>query len=355
MTPSTLSRYLLRQCAGASLATLAVLLGVTLALFLAELLGQVADGEAASRTVFTLLALRIPDALQLVGPLALMLGILTTLAQSAAGGELGVMRAAGLTPARLVAPLIALALAWAVGMLGASAWLAPWTARASAELDARLAEEILLSGLRPGQFQTLGNGALSVFVGAADPRTAELRDVFIHRPGPERVEVIRAERGELTVDEASGARLLTLYRGVHLTHAADGAGLPLRRVRFASNAFEVPVPRIEEGVESRRQQQALALLVSDESDEARREVHWRIAPAIASIVLAMLVVPAAVSSPRSGRFGVIVPALVLYLIYTNALNLVLGRDDLDPSGAWIVHGAVAVIALGAVAWWRRRW
>lgn len=355
MSPSTLSRYLLRQSAGASLATLAVLLGVTLALFLAELLGQVADGEAASRTVFTLLALRIPEALQLVGPLALMLGILMTLAQSAAGGELGVMRAAGLTPSRLAAPMILLALAWAGGLLGASTWLAPWSARVTAELDARLAEEIVLSGLRPGQFQSLGDGMLSIFVGSADPRSAELRDVFIHRPGPERVEVIRADRGQLTIDDASGARLLTLYDGVHLTHAADGAGLPLRRVTFASNAFEVPVPRVDEDSGSRRQQERLAPLLTDDSIEARRELHWRLAPAVASIVLALLVFPAAVASPRGGRFGVIVPALVLYLLYTNSLNLVLGREDLDPSGAWFVHGVLAIVALFALLWWRRRW
>ena len=314
-----------------------------------------ADGEAASRTVFTLLALRLPEALQLVGPLALMLGILMTLAQSATSGELGVMRASGLTPSRLAAPMVLLALVWAGGLLCASTWLAPWSARETAELDARLAEEIVLSGLRPGQFQSLGNGTLSVFVGSADPRSAELRDVFIHRPGPERVEVIRAARGELTIDDASGARLLTLYDGVHLTHAADGVGLPLRRVTFASNAFEVPVPRVDEESGSRRQQQPLSELLGDESIEARREVQWRLAPAVASIVLALLVFPAAVTSPRGGRFGVIVPALVLYLVYTNALNLVLGRVDLDPSGAWVVHGALAAVALLALAWWRRRW
>lgn len=356
MTRSTLVRYLFRQAAGASLATLAVLLSVTLALFLAELLGEVAEGRAASRTVFVLLALRVPEAVHLVAPLALMLGVLMTLAQLAASGELGVMRAAGLAPGRVAAPLVLLALLWSAVVLGVSGWLAPWSARQTAELDARLAEEILLSGLRPGQFQQLGDGALNVFVGSADPRSAELRDVFIHRPDGERIEIIRAPRGALTVDPVSGARLLTLHDGVHVSHAADGVGLPLRTVRFARNEFEVPLRVARDDEPGVRQQDSSTLLAAAAASEAaRRELHWRIAPALAGLLLAVLALPASVGSPRGGRFGVIVPALIVYLVYTNAINLVLGRGDLDPSGVWVVHALVALPALMLLLWWRRRW
>ncbi len=353
-----MTRYLLRMSAGAALATLAVLLGVTLALFLAELLGQVADGEAASRTVFVLLALRIPEALQLVGPLALMLGLLMTLAQSAAGGELGVMRASGLPPGRLLAPLVVLAVLWAAMLAAVAGWAAPWTARESARLDQRLAEEILLSGIRPGQFQTLGGGGLSVFVETADPRTAALTGVFIHRAGEERVEIIRAARGELTVDDLSGVRLLSLYDGVHLTHRLTGSGLPLRRIEFAQNQFEVPLPtrqREDDPIRHRATMDLLDDALVGRDDPARRELHWRLAPPIAALLLALLVLPVAVSPPRGGRSGVVVPALVIYLVYTNALNLVLGRADLDPATAWAVHGAVGLVALAAALWWRARW
>ncbi|NKI35054.1 LPS export ABC transporter permease LptF [Wenzhouxiangella sp. XN79A] len=354
MNGAVLTRYLVRQTAGAALATLLVLLGVTLALFLAELLGEVADGRAASRSVFLLLALRVPEAVHLVAPLALMLGVLMTLGQLASGGELSVMRAAGLAPLRLALPLLGLAVLWSAAVLAVSGWIAPWTARESAALDARLAEDILLSGLRPGQFQRLGGGALNVFVGEIDSETATLRDVFIQRSDDERTEILRAPRGALSVDPERGLRLLTLFDGVHISHADDGAGLPLRVVRFARNEFDVPVPVDPDATDPVRSRESAALLRGG-SIEERRELHWRAAPALAGLLLTLLVLPAALASPRGGRFGVIVPALVVYLVYTNGLNLVLGRDDLDPAGAWVVHGLVALPAVLALIAWQRRW
>ena len=354
MTGAILVRYLGRQAAGAALATLLVLLGVTLALFLAELLGEVADGRAASRSVFLLLALRIPEAVHLVAPLALMLGVLMTLGQLAAGGELGVMRAAGLAPSRVALPLIGLAVLWSAAVLAVSGWVAPWAARETAALDARLAEDILLSGLRPGQFQRLGDGRLNVFVGSADAGSATLRDVFIQRSADGRTEILRAPRGELSVDPDRGLRLLTLFDGVHISHAEQGSGLPLRVVRFARNEFDVPLPVDAGGSDPLHSRDPVELLRGG-SDEERRELHWRLAPVLAGLLLTVLVLPAALASPRGGRFGVIVPALVVYLVYTNALNLVLGRDDLDPAGVWLVHGLVAVPAALALYAWRRRW
>jgi lipopolysaccharide export system permease protein len=354
MSRSVITRYLVRQVAGAALATLLVLLGVTLALFLAELLGEVADGRAASRSVFLLLALRIPEAVHLVAPLALMLGVLMTLGQLAAGGEISVLRAAGLAPSRVIAPLLLVAAVWSAGVLAVSGWAAPWAARESAALDARLAEDLLLSGLRPGQFQSLGDGALNVFVGAADGETAELRDVFIQRSEGGRSEILRAPRGELVVDLDNGLRLLTLFDGVHISHSDEGPGLPLRVVRFARNEFDVPIRVRSQAMDSVRSTPTLQLLQSP-SAEQQRELHWRAAPVLAGALLVLLVLPTAVGSPRSGRFGIIVPALVGYLVYTNAVQLVLGRDDLDPAGVWIVHALIASVALAALVTFRRRW
>lgn len=354
VSASVISRYLVRQAAGAALATLFVLLAVTLALFLAELLGEVADGRAASRSVFLLLALRVPEAIHLVAPLALMLGVLMTLGQLAAGGELSVLRAAGLGPVRVIAPLLLVAAVWSAGVLAVSGWASPWAARERAALDVRLAEDLLLSGLRPGQFQTLGDGVLNVFVGSADRDTAALRDVFIQRTDEGRTEILRAPRGELTVDLERGLRLLTLFDGVHISHADEGAGLPLRVVHFARNEFDVPI-RVRSGEAATVRSQATLELVQDPSRERQRELQWRMAPVVAGLLLTVLILPAAVGSPRSGRFGIIVPALVGYLVYTNAINLVLGREDLDPSRVWAVHALVASAALMALLAFRRRW
>lgn len=359
MIRSTLSRYLFRRIAGAAVMALAVLLAVTSALFLAELLGQVADGEAASATVFTLLLLRLPEAALLVGPLALMLGVLMTLAQQVQNGEIGVMRASGLAPGRLLLPVGLMAMLWAAALAATSGWLAPWAARESSALADRMAEEILLAGIRPGQFQPVGPGGLSIYVGQADTRTADLERIFIHFPGPEGTDIVSARRGELSTDPASGARLLTLYDGFHLQHSDSSSGLPLRRIRFSRNEIEVPLPSTAPRGDDLGQRPLVDLVgggVSAGSPEAQRELQWRIAPPLASLLLALLVVPVSVGSPRGGSFGVVVPALVFYLVYSNAINLVLFRASPEGwFGVWVLHAAMVLLVLGGLVWWRRRW
>lgn len=355
MIGSTLSRYLFRRMAGAAVMALAVLLAVTVALFLAELLGEVADGEAASATVLRLLLLRLPEAALLVGPLALMLGVLMTLAQQVQNGELGIMRASGLAPARLLAPVVLMALVWAAALVVMSAWVAPWAARESSDLADRMAEEILLAGIRPGQFQPVGAEGLSIYVGRADSTTAALERIFIHFPGPEGIDIVSAQRGELSTDPASGARLLTLYDGFHLQHSHSSTGLPLRRIRFARNQIEVPLPSTRARGDDPGQRPTAELLAVGDA-EAQRELQWRLAPPLVSVLLALLVVPVSVGSPRGGSFGVVVPALVFYLVYSNAINLVLFRADPDSwFGVWMLHVVMISIVVAGLLWWRRRW
>lgn len=334
---------------------LAVLLAVTVALFLAELLGQVADGEAASATVFTLLLLRLPEAALMVGPLALMLGVLMALAQQVQSGELGVMRASGLAPGRLLLPVGLIAMIWAAALAAIAGWVAPWAARETGDLADRMAEEIVLAGIRPGQFQPIGPDGLSIYVGRADARTAALERIFIHFPGPEGTDIVSARRGELSTDPASGGRLLTLYDGFHLQHSDSRTGLPLRRIEFARNEIEVPLPSTSPRADDPGQH-SLAALLAMNGPAAQRELQWRIAPALVSLLLALLVVPVSVGSPRGGSFGVVVPALVFYLVYSNAINLVLFRTSADGwVGVWILHAVMMAAVLGGLLWWRRRW
>lgn len=354
---SRLDRYVLTETVVISLMTLAVLLSITLALFLAELLGDVSQGQAASAQVFRLLALRIPEALLLIGPLALMLGLLMALGQLAQQHELGVFRASGLTPLRLMRPILMLAAPWALVLFAIAGWASPWAYQQTVEISRNLAEELLIGSVRPGQFTPIGSNGLSIYVEHIDDQNAALENIFIYYPESDGVEIISARNGLLLFDADQERRVLTLYDGIHLRHAVDD-GLPMRRIAFARNDFHLPSGS-SGAVENPLAALSLQALAVRSDPAAQREWHWRLAPAIAALLLVLLTLPVTLERPRGNRFGLVIFALVFYLLYSNAAHISLA--GLERSGGWAglglwpLHALVLTLLMGFWLRWYRQW
>jgi lipopolysaccharide export system permease protein len=69
------------------------------------------------------------------------------------------------------------------------------------------------------------------------------------------------------------------------------------------------------------------------------ELQWRFSIAIATILLALLAVPLSAVKPRRGRFAMVLPAVLIYIIYINLLFV---------ARRWVDQGSLS-IALGM--WW----
>ena len=79
------------------------------------------------------------------------------------------------------------------------------------------------------------------------------------------------------------------------------------------------------------------------------ELQRRISTAISIVVLGMLAVPLARTTPREGRYGKLFLAIVVYFIYTNAISIAenLVERGMMPEfvGVWPVHAAMALAVL----------
>lgn len=348
-----LAGYIRREALGVCLMTLAVLMAISLALFLAEMLGDLADGELLLSTLAELLLLRLPEALLLTAPLALVIGLLMSLGELAQGEEFSVMRSAGLAPARLLRVVLALAAVWAAGLLLVSGWVAPWAEQRSARIAERMADDLLLASIRPGQFQTLGGGRLTVYVRAADLEAGRLDGVFVHFANDDQVEVIAAASGQIFQRPGTGERVLSLIDGVHLGHAVDAGGLPMRRIAFKRNDIELPLAG-QASPDDPARRRFLPELLFDSSSSARLELQRRLMPSIVCTLLALFVLPITLSGARGRRFGTVLVAVVVYLVYSNTANLVLMRAAPWP-GTWPLHAFALLLAFVPVVSWWRRW
>lgn len=350
-----LQRYILREVAQACLMSLAVFVGVILALFLAELLGDAAQGQLPTASVFWLLFLRIPEALLLVGPLALMVGVLMGLGRLGESSELAVQRASGLSFSAVLAPIALLAMLWSAGLLAVSGWAGPAAYERSSALMIDLARTALVSGIRPGQFDRLDEGRITLYVGSIERETGLLSEVFVHfDDGPES-EILSAPSGRIWIDEGDQRPYLTLYEGRQLRHVNQLASAKRRQIEFMRNDVRLPPPEISVG-----QTAELSLPLPDllplNSPQRFHEWHWRWASPLAALLLALLAVPLAQAGPRQGRFGAVVFALLLYLVYTNLLYAALvwleRRELASGPGLWPLH---ALVLAGVMVLLLRQW
>lgn len=330
-----LDRYLLGDFVQSFLATLIVLLVVSVGGVLVDILGNIADGRLPARLLFSQLGLQFIVYMPLILPLALMLGLLLAVARLYRDSEMSVITAIGVGPRRLLRPLLMLVLP-VVALIGAcSLWLGPWADRASERMIDEANRSVLMAGLEAGRFTTLSNGGV-VYLSSISPDGTRLGRVFINRAYEGRVDVVSAAGGRLFF-EGKERRYLQLDDGYQIEGPANG-GKDYRLATFARNDVAMP-----DGAQTRPSDDPELLptgrLIGDARPQARAQLHSRIAPPLIALAFALMTVPLARSSPRQQRYGRMMLAFLAYMVGMNLMFIGTG---------WIADGRIPG-ALGL--WW----
>ena len=330
-----LDRYLLGDFVQSFLATLIVLLVVSVGGVLVDILGNIADGRLPAKLLFSQLGLQFIVYMPLILPLALMLGLLLAVARLYRDSEMAVITAIGVGPRRLLRPLLMLVVP-VVALVGAcSLWLGPWATRTAETMIQEANRSVLMAGLEPGRFTTLPNGGV-VYLSSISADGSELGRVFLQRHKDDRLEVVSAAGGRMYF-EGSRQRFLQLDDGYQVEGPAAG-GLDYRLAKFARNDVALPDGAAAGKDDDPELMSTLALL-GDGRPEAQAQLHRRIAPPLIALAFALLTIPLGRSSPRQQRYGRMMLALMAYLVGTNLMFIGAG---------WIANGKLPV-ALGL--WW----
>lgn len=330
-----LDRYLLGDFVQSFLATLIVLLVVSVGGVLVDILGNIADGRLPARLLFSQLALQFIVYMPLILPLALMLGLLLAIARLYRDSEMAVITAIGVGPRRLLRPLLMLVVP-VVAVVGAcSLWLGPWASRTAEQMIQDANRSVLMAGLEPGRFTPLPNGGV-VYLSSISPDGTQLGKVFLQRAKDDRLEVVSAASGRMYF-EGERQRFLELDKGHQVEGPLAGA-LDYRLATFARNDVALP-----DGAQTRKDDDPELMstlqLLGDGRTQAQAELHRRLAPPLIALAFALLTVPLGRSSPRQQRYGRMMLALLAYMVGTNLTFIGVG---------WIASGKLPAM-LGL--WW----
>ncbi len=330
-----LDRYLSSEFIRAVLATLLVLIIVSLGGVFADLVGEMARGKVPPTLLLSQLGLRVLGYLPLILPLALLLGILMATGRLYRDSEMPVLAAVGVGPRRLLRPLLMVALPVVAVIAACSLWLGPWANRLAKGMIIEANRNLLVAGLEPGRFTPMSNGGVA-YVGVMSSDGTKLERVFIYRERGDRMDVATARGGELYRDH--GVRVLALKDGFRVEGPASGERLDYRLMRYARNEIELP----EADPPGRLDDppfRTTAELLQLPGVGARAELHWRIAPALLALAFALMAIPLARSSPRQSRHGALLLAFLAYLV--GIFLTMLGVQ-------WLAEGSLPV---AAGLWW----
>lgn len=342
-------RHIARELALVFAGVFLLLLAVGLGGRFIGFLQQAAVGRFSADALWLLLALRVPEFVQVTAPFALALATLLAFGRLHADHEFTAFTGAGVGPGRVVSWL----LLFAVPLAGVVALLAftvtPQARRAYAELSHQQLIDSGFEAVLPGTFHLQSSGQRVTYAEATDPESERLQGVFMAERDGRRDVIVVAEDARARRLPTTGSRFLELRNGVRYEGVAGRADFRVVEfTRLGQRLAQAPLP-------PRRDPRARPSTQLDLADPKHAaELHWRIALPLLTVVAALVSLGIARPPTRGGRFARVMPGLGLFVGYY--LLLVFAQDALADGrlpralGLWPVHGALGLLA----AWLLRR-
>ncbi|WP_290648606.1 LPS export ABC transporter permease LptF [Aquisalimonas sp.] len=350
---SIVSRYLIREIAQAWLAVTLVLVAVLFTNRLVRYLGDAASGSLPGDMVMQLMGYKALSYLALAIPGSFFLGIILALGRLYRDSEMAALGACGVGPRELYRALVILVVPLTVVIAWMALEMGPWAAREGREAEQLAREAVEIQAIRPGRFIQSSQADGMFYIERFSEDGERMRNVFLQaRRGGEQI-LLAADEGYVEADPDTGDQYLMLLDGRRYD-GVPGSG------RWRDYRYKVHGVRIAEGeppdVRVRRDGQPTNELWGSDDLRDTSELQWRLSMPVMVVTLGLMAIPLSRSSPREGRYGRLLLAVLVYAVYSNGLTLSQGwlEDGTLPPwiGLWPVHAIVAILA---VVWLSRQY
>jgi lipopolysaccharide export system permease protein len=333
-------RYLLKEVIYGWLAVTVILWLILVSNRLVRYLADAAAGDIPGELIFKLLGLKMVWYIIHIVPFALALGVVLGLGRLYRDNEMTVMAACGVGPLRIYKPVLGFGLLVAASLAWLALYVSPGVQEISHRLETAAARQADVTALGAGRFNEIQNGKLTFYAErlSADKQTME--NLFIavrnQKDSSKPQQIVRARSAYRQRDEETGDQFLVLVNGVRYEGIPGEAAY--RVMQFAEYGVRIDLPGGDVTTTKRAATPTATLLASSNTEDIA-EVQWRLSMPLSVISLLLLAVPLSRSSPRQGRYGRLVIAILLFVIYYNLLGT---------AKAWVGDGSVPPL-IGL--WW----
>ena len=342
---SMLFRYVNRELLLVLAVVFAILIFLGVGVRLTGYLQDAAGGRFPPEVLWTLIALRLPEFVQIVLPFSLFLAILVTFGRIHADQEYVVLLSGGAGPLNVIRWTFCIVVPCCLVVGFFSLHVTPIARTSFVDLIADQYVSSEIAAIVPGEFRIFSKGNRNLYAKDVDQATRTLSDLFYVETNDNKIVTVNAEHARIRLGSEPGERILELengrrYEGIpgnkdYRVIAFDELSLRL--------ALDGPLPN-ELDFESRRTNELDLDQVAD-----AQEFHWRLALPIMTLVGGLFAFGISRTRPRSGRFGQIVPGILVFVLYY--VLLVFARQAMTQShlfsvlGLWPIHGVFLAAAL----------
>lgn len=308
----------MRELTATAIGLFVVLLGILFTNLVLRLLARAAGGAVAPEGVLALLGFNSLFYFNILLSVTLFLTVLLTLSRWYRDSEMIIWQSAGLPPHAWLRPVLLFAAPFLAAILALSLYLSPWAEQRRLEYERQLENRDEFVLVAPGLFKEFSRTNLVVFIESLNPFDGTVRNVFLHSIDEGRDVTTVASSGQLQ-EMPNGDRFIVLRNGRRYE------GMPgTADVRVVE--FETLGRRIEPAEQRALPVSSKAIptptLVVGQGSPENAELFWRVSVPVSALLLTLLAVPLAYVNPRMGRsFNLVIAALV-YLVYSNCLNIV---------------------------------
>ena len=208
----------------------------------------------------------------------------------------------------------------------------------------------------PGRFQESADGTRVFFIDKESADNQSGSNVFIATTLNGKTSVTSARSGR--VELVNGERFLMLEKGQRLDTSTTGKA-EQKLSQFESYGIRLPddAQAIEYAIPAKAVPTLTLLREPTRANLA--ELAWRIGLALAALNLVLIAVTVPGISPRSGRSGNLILALLTFVVYYNLISIgqawiAAGRINMAPY-VIVLHGCVFVLAVGWIAGRHNAW
>jgi lipopolysaccharide export system permease protein len=211
-------------------------------------------------------------------------------------------------------------------------------------------------GVKPGRFNEFSRGDVVLYAEAMQDSSEMLTNVFVHTRNSAETGVISADKGEIQELE-SGEHFVVLTTGQRYLGKPGQADYIISR-------FDEYAVKIDEGetqsAAMKREAAPTEELWRSGRPPAMAELQRRFSVPLGILVLSLLAIPLARMTPRSGVYGNVAVAFLIYIVYENLQKVTQAMTIGKKIPFWLGYSGVymvmaAVVAFFVVRTYGARW